>query len=483
MSLLKRLANDSFVYGLGGVIANGITFFLLPIYTRIFSPSEYGTIEMLVIISNFISYLLIFGMDTSQSFFFFKYKDKGKIVQGELVSAILQLRLLSGILIVLFATFCSPILNNLLFGGEIKQIYFFITFVGVLFNQVMAQSIDIMRLSFRPWAFLLTSTAKSLLAGGLILIFIFIFDLKILGYFLGITFSTLIVSIFGWLQIKEFWQFKKIQFEYFPRLLKFSAPLFLSGIFEYFIISGDRWFIQYFNGQEQLGIFAVGAKFSLLITLCIQIFSKAWWPIALDIMNSENAENVYKKISRLYCGISCVIIISISFLSPHIIKLFAGPDFYNAWPIIGILSWHAIFNGFANFISCIGLFKAEKTNLFLPIIFIITIIAFISNLIMVPLLGFTGAALATSFTYFIWMFIITKVSNNFWNISYEYKLLYMNLSIGILGTLLLTFFRDLFTEGLLIIITISLITFIIKNSTNKAEWIKGYNYCRNLLKR
>ena len=57
MSLAKKLAKDSFIYGLGGLFTNGITFLLSPIYTRIFSPSEYGTIEMLLIISNFVRFM------------------------------------------------------------------------------------------------------------------------------------------------------------------------------------------------------------------------------------------------------------------------------------------------------------------------------------------------------------------------------------------------------------------------------------------
>jgi O-antigen/teichoic acid export membrane protein len=35
MSRLKQLGKDSLIYGIGGIFAKGVSFFLLPVYTRI----------------------------------------------------------------------------------------------------------------------------------------------------------------------------------------------------------------------------------------------------------------------------------------------------------------------------------------------------------------------------------------------------------------------------------------------------------------
>ena len=68
MSRIKQLSKDSIIYGLGGGLVKGFSFFLLPIYTSIFSPSDYGKIEMIVVITSFLSAILIIGMDSAQSF-------------------------------------------------------------------------------------------------------------------------------------------------------------------------------------------------------------------------------------------------------------------------------------------------------------------------------------------------------------------------------------------------------------------------------
>ena len=72
MNRLRQLGKDSMIYGMGGIAAKGVSFLTLPIYTRIFSPAEYGSIEMLAVISSFLAALLVMGMDSAQSMFFFQ---------------------------------------------------------------------------------------------------------------------------------------------------------------------------------------------------------------------------------------------------------------------------------------------------------------------------------------------------------------------------------------------------------------------------
>src|SRR5215470_2674939 len=99
MSRLKQLGKDSLIYGLGAVVAKGVGFLLLPVYTRIFPPADYGTIEMLSTIAGFLSALLAMGMDSAQSLYFYQCKQDGKQAQAALISAILQWRLSWGTVI------------------------------------------------------------------------------------------------------------------------------------------------------------------------------------------------------------------------------------------------------------------------------------------------------------------------------------------------------------------------------------------------
>src|SRR5437588_6133790 len=62
---LRQLGSESLIYGLSGVISRFVSFFLVPIYTRIFSPEDYG---VMTLVSSTISVVAIFvglGLDSA----------------------------------------------------------------------------------------------------------------------------------------------------------------------------------------------------------------------------------------------------------------------------------------------------------------------------------------------------------------------------------------------------------------------------------
>ena len=56
--------------------------------------------------------------------FFYKFKKEGVQKQAELISAILQWRIIIGVLSILITALISTKLNNIFFQGELSFIYF-----------------------------------------------------------------------------------------------------------------------------------------------------------------------------------------------------------------------------------------------------------------------------------------------------------------------------------------------------------------------
>ena len=95
------------LYSFGAFVLRGVSFFLIPIYTRYLVPAEYGKLELL---NTFASTLeIVFALGLFQVFYseFFKKDDEGK---KELVDRIIStylsvttfLYVLSGIVVWLF---------------------------------------------------------------------------------------------------------------------------------------------------------------------------------------------------------------------------------------------------------------------------------------------------------------------------------------------------------------------------------------------
>ncbi len=440
---LKQLGKDSIIYGIGGVLAKSVSFFLLPIYTRIFTPAEYGTIEMLTVISSLLGTVLLLGMSSAQSMYFFKYKKEGRVAQARVVSSILQLRLIWGFAIILIATVSAPLINVVLFNGRLSWEYFAIAFGGTLFTQIMSQSAEVMRLLYRPWGYIMISLAHSLVAAGLILLFILVFEQSILGFFLGTAVASVLVSLLGWFQIRDYIVFDKIHWDLWPQLIRFGAPLLPAAFAMYFMNTTDRWFVLYYHGEQALGLFAIGAKFAMLMALTVEVFRKAWFPIAMDAMHSHDGPETFRLIARLYVSIGICAVIILTLLSPWLVKWLTAPEFHETWPLVGILAWQGLFYGFFSIASA-GIWKAEKTYLNLYMMLATAVLGLLLNWALVPSFGGLGAALATVITFLVWTVASMVVSERLWLISFPVKVFAFQLLLGgsLIAWLVLTDFMS-----------------------------------------
>ena len=62
--MLKAVLRDSLVYGLASILSKGLAIFLLPLYTRVLSPSDYGAYDLLITLGVLAN--LIVALEISQ---------------------------------------------------------------------------------------------------------------------------------------------------------------------------------------------------------------------------------------------------------------------------------------------------------------------------------------------------------------------------------------------------------------------------------
>jgi|GEM_PF-665259 len=429
MSRLKQLGKDTAVYGIGKIISSGIGFFLLPLYTRIFSPADYGTIEMLTVVTSLVSQILVMGMDSAQSFYFFQEKSHGKAAQARVISAILQWRLMWGAIIVFVCTLLSPMLSIWFFGGTMSWYYFAVVFTGALFFQVLSQSVEILRLLYRPWDYITITITQTVGSTLLIIFFVLVLNQGILGYFVGSLLASLFAALVGWYMVREFLDFSEWHFDKWPRLLRFGVPLLPAGFAFYGMSTADRWFIQHYHSTEMLGIYAVGAKFSLFMALGVEAFRTAWWPMATEAMHSDEGPRTFRMIARLFMGLGITAIVLLTALSPLLVQWFSAPAFHSAWPLVGVMAWQALLYGFF-LIASAGIWKTEKTFLSLYLMGGAALLNILLNYLFVPDFGGMGAAVATVITYFFWIVISMILSERLWHVGYSIAILALQVVIG-----------------------------------------------------
>jgi len=427
---LKQLTKDSSIYGIGGVISKAILFLLLPVYTRVFNPSEYGKIEMLVMLNNFFRVFLIFGMDAAQSFYFFEQKSKGKGKQRQVISAIFQWYSLWGICFIAAALFLSPFLNKFLFKDALSMEYFVFAFAGVFFAQYMIQASEVFRLSYKPVRYVGITLGYVALWSLLSVIFVVWFKLGVKGYFMGFCIGGALAALLGCWAIREYLDFSAWHIKLWPKLLKFGSPLIVGGIALYALHTTDRWFILRYHGQHELGIYAIGAKFVILLLFAVNAFREAWLAMGNEALHREDGPELYRVVSKLYLGFAILALVMITALSPFLLRIFSSKPYHGAYPLVGILSWYAVFYGlFAIF--CGGIWKKKKTVWTSISMIAAAMINVALDSYLVPRFGGMGAALATAISFFLWNIFALIISEQLWPVHYPLKTLGFQIIVGV----------------------------------------------------
>lgn len=430
MHRIKEVFRTGIIYGLGSIVSKGLGFFLLPVYTAIFTVSEFGIIEMLMSISSIVSTIIVMGLHASQSFYYFQQKERGYEKQAEIISAVFSIKVVWGITFIIILALLTPTLNSWLFEEKLSVQLFMIVFIGTFFGTVVSQSVEVFRLLFRPWPYITINIINSVLMAVLILMFVLLLNMGVKGYVTGFLVASIMTAVLGVYLIRGYLRFKLFPKELIFKIIRFAVPLLPAALSMYIMITADRWFILYFKDETQLGIYAVAAKFAMIIALAIETFRQAWWPVALDAMHSDDGPRTFRMLSRLYLGFAGIGVILISLLSQLLVQWFTAEPYHESYPLVGILAWQSVFYGFYMVISA-GIWKREKTAVSALLMAIFALFNVALDYILVPMYGLYGAAFTTAITFFLWCVTSIIVSERYWYIGFPYTVLLFQLLISV----------------------------------------------------
>ena len=112
---VHRVFSHLVVYGSGEILLFGISFLLVPVYTRVLTPAEYGVLGLLLLLRAFLRPLNQLGLDESFLRFYYDCGDDAarRTLTGTTLVAI---GLASGVVLVLLLA-RAPTFSRLLLGS------------------------------------------------------------------------------------------------------------------------------------------------------------------------------------------------------------------------------------------------------------------------------------------------------------------------------------------------------------------------------
>jgi O-antigen/teichoic acid export membrane protein len=443
MTILKKLAGQTALYGLSSMVGRMLNFLLVPFYTSVLAVNEFGVFTYFYSYVAFLNVVYLFGMETT----YFRFTNKNKLKELEVYqstqSFVMLLSLfISGSLIV-FSQSISTLLN---YPNNSIYIVWLALIMGI--DAFVALPFARLRLENKAGYFAFAKLANIGLNIGLNLFFLVfckgIYDGNYLQEYLPfiksfyhpsrdieyIFISNMIANLFmipllwkHFIVYRFRWNFEKLK-----PLLIYGYPLMFMGLAGMVNEVLDRILLipflpeHFYPGlskEDALGIYGGCYKLSMFMTLAIQSFRYAADPFFFSKAADKNAPEVFARVMNWFVVLCCFMFLIISLYSELIGELLLRKEIYKSGlAVVPVLLLANLFLGiYYNLSVWYKLTDRTYWGTWLGVggaLFTI-----IGNLLLIPILGYMGSAYTTLACYFLMAVVSYAAGNNYFKVPYD----------------------------------------------------------------
>ena len=419
---IKELSKDTILYGISTIVGRFLTFILVPFYTNVFTTTENGIFNNVYAYIAFFNVVYIYGMDAA----FMKFSSTAEENKKKDVFSTPYIFVFGTTLV--FSVILLILKNNFLslmdVGHGYTNLHYYLILI-LLFDTLALVPFANLRLKRRVIKFTSIKLINIAVNLSLNLILVLKYHFGIEAVFI----ANLSASVFSFIALTPD-IFKNLNFhidkEILKKMIRFGLPYLPASISSMIVQVIDRPLVQAMTDTSTLGIYSSNYKLGIFMMLFVTMFNYAWQPFFLNNAKEENAKEVFSKILTLFLLVASVIWILLALFVDDFArweflpgKSIIGKEFLSGLVIVPIILLGYLFNGlYFNFQA--GLYIEDKTKYFPLVTGLGALVNVGVNLLLIPIWGIMGAALATLAAYMVMAGGLFYFSQKVYEIKYEY---------------------------------------------------------------
>lgn len=430
MSLLKKLASETAIYGLSSIIGRVINFLLVPIHSRVFLEGEYGVSQKLYAVVGIAMVFLTFRLETA----YFRFGTDAADREQSFGTALTTLLVATGVWLALGLTFLQPLSDWLLLPDRTDLV---LMILGILALDVLAEiPFARLRLENRPIRFASIKIA-GIMTNVLLTLAILVWwrnhpSVTILGgtynpaFGIGYVFLANLMGSVVVLALLLFDAFfikskptleapldaaatteakLRLQFDkvLFKKMALYSAPLVIVGLAGVADETLDRILQERLlpgtleENQATMGIYSAGYKLTVILALFTQAFRYAAEPFFFAHAKNKDAPELYGQVAKFFTLISALGMLFV-LLYLDAFQLILGERFRGALDAVPVILLASLFLGvYYNFSAWYRLTDRTIWGVYISLFGLIITVVF--NVLWIPTLGYMGSAYAKLLCY------------------------------------------------------------------------------------
>ncbi|MDP6684820.1 MAG: oligosaccharide flippase family protein [Candidatus Marinimicrobia bacterium] len=397
---MTSFPKQTLIYGTGHILVRVVTFLLLPLYTNIFSPGEYGIISLAYVFMSLGRIFYHFGFDSALMKF---HVSESKENTTKSFTTIYFAQFISSLIITTCIIVFKTPLSFILFQDAFPEIISMIALI-LFCDTLWSLTQILLRAESRPVSFIIINLINVITTMGMNIYFIIGLKKGMMGVFYGnLTASALILFLSLFIVIPKI-NISDFSSRLLKKTIKFALPFLPAGLFTIIMEVSDRYLLLWLMGTEAVGIYSAGYRLGIFISLLVLSFNMGWTPYFLNLNQSKNAPRKYAQIFSIFNGIICFFMVFITLWINKIVRIkignvtFFGEEFWQSTEIIPVIMLGYFFSGLY-VLQLPGIYATDKTRLIPLFRGIGAVSNIVLNLILIPRFGVMGAAWATAVSF------------------------------------------------------------------------------------
>jgi O-antigen/teichoic acid export membrane protein len=419
-SSLRMLGRDTLIYGLGIVLSRAASFIMLPIYTRVLTPADYGTLQLLQLTVDVAGILLTAGFVSALYRYYFK-----TLVESErkaVVTTALVLFTAANAVGAALLLISAPLIAGHLLAGAQQAGLVRIVAATFLLEVLTIVPLSYMQIVKRPALFTTASLGRLLLQLTLNIVFLIGLGMGVRGVLL----SSLITTAFVGCVITA-WLLRRVGLRFDRRLARditrFGLPYKFTNAGTFAINFSDRFFLKALSGLGAVGLYGLAAQFGMLVTsLASQPIMQAWNPRRFEHTHLERSvrDEYY---DRTFLAYNLVVVscgVAVALFARPVIQIMAAPPFHGAAAFVPILVGAQLAACWITVLG-FGIDVSERTAYLSYATAAAAAVVIGLHALLIPVFGPMGAAISTLIGFVVRLALVFFWAQRLWPIRYRWS--------------------------------------------------------------
>lgn len=392
--MLKTFFRDSVIYALPSIVSRGLAVILIPLYTRVLSPADYGSFDLLSAFAVLIN--LTVALEVSQGVARFYSDEQDPERRVAYASSAFWFTIFCYALFLGITLFFNKELSLYVMGRNGMEAAFQVGVSYIFLNGIFYLMQNQFRWELRSAHYAIVSLAVTVITAALAVILTYVWAWGLVGLLSGMAGGALVGCFYGLWNLRKSFRFQ-FQRDRLTEMLAFSVPLVPSGVAVFMSQYIDRLMINHYLALSDVGLFGIAFRVAGMVGLVIVGFQSALTPLIYAHYRNPETPAQLARIFRIFIAFSLLLFFSVSVFAKEIMMVLTIPAYYDAAHIVVLLIPAILLSNM--YIFAPGTAIEKKTNIILWINVCGAALNILLNTILIPFLGIEGASIAKLISY------------------------------------------------------------------------------------